>query len=169
VIVPARKSGGGPPQSKTLPRQSEGCHPPEIAWTGGYREASWSAPAPWRFWRIPNQKNLKLRQGETCRSYGAWKIMAVVTRLAFVSFVSRFARIQPQQAMTEIHDGVTGRGEILFRNPWWQRSEDCSLLFSLHFHPKPARVGDFVAVAGFPETGKRALCQLLGHWWHISC
>ena len=35
--------------------------------------------------------------------------MAVVTRLAFVSFVSRYARIQPQQAMTEVHDGVTER------------------------------------------------------------
>jgi hypothetical protein len=70
-------------------------------------------------------------------------------------------RISPQQAMAEVHDGLAGRGEILLRNPWWQRSEDCSPLFSLH--PKPARVGDFVAVAGFPETGKRALCQFLGH------
>jgi hypothetical protein len=69
----------------------------------------------------------------------------------------KFRRVQPQQAMTKIHDGLAGRGEILLRNLWWQRSEDCSLLFSLHFHPKPARVGGFVAVPGFPETRKRAV------------
>jgi hypothetical protein len=36
----ARKSGGGPPQSKTLAR---------ILAMHERREAFWSAPAPWRF------------------------------------------------------------------------------------------------------------------------
>jgi len=36
------KSGGGPPQSKTLARGPM---------TGEMREASWSAPALWRFGR----------------------------------------------------------------------------------------------------------------------
>jgi hypothetical protein len=38
------KSGGGPPQSKTLARDTM---IPEI------REAFWSAPAPWRFQDMP--------------------------------------------------------------------------------------------------------------------
>jgi hypothetical protein len=41
------KSGGGPPQSRTLPR---------IPLAHEWRGASWSAPAPWRFWSKANQK-----------------------------------------------------------------------------------------------------------------
>jgi hypothetical protein len=66
-----------------LPREekaAEGRHSPK---PGGNSErhsvckASWSAPAPWRFWRITSQQNLKPRRDEICRSYGAWNIMAM--------------------------------------------------------------------------------------------
>src|ERR1043166_7845770 len=45
------KSGGGPPQSKTLARPLG---------TAGGREASWSAPVPWRFFQtMPRAEDMR--------------------------------------------------------------------------------------------------------------
>jgi len=71
--------------------------------------------------------------------------------------------------MTEVHDGVTEReGDTALES----MVAAVGRLFALVFTPLSAEtrlLGAFAGVAGFPETGKRARCQLLGHWWHISC